>query len=358
LYDGSVCVYDRRSKNNKPIYQSFDPKIKHTDPCWQVYWQPEQPTKNTNFFSISTDGRVTNWIMNKNELVNEEVVEVKLLNKKDDHKAEDASLGGLAGASCFDFGKHDEHLFVVGTEEGAVHSYSKAYHSQHLRAYDGHHMAVYGVKWNPFHPRVFVSCSADWTCKIWEQNSSQPVMTFDLSTSVGDVAWAPYSSTAFAAVTSDGRLRLFDLSINKHEAIGETRVTGERKSKSGKARLTHLAFNPKHPIICVGDDRGDIKVFKLTSNLYRMSAPRQEDIDANEEVARLEKLLIIPDKSSELEVLAHLTGMGPIQPIKTAASQQNGLGIASKEQTEKMNEVAEKMATMNNSPEKAKAVAA
>jgi hypothetical protein len=29
----------------------------------------------------------------------------------------------------------------------------------------GHHMAVYAVKWNPFHPRLFLSCSADWTVK-------------------------------------------------------------------------------------------------------------------------------------------------------------------------------------------------
>jgi len=26
--------------------------------------------------------------------------------------------------------------------------------------YDGHHMAVYAVRWNPYHPRVFLSCSA------------------------------------------------------------------------------------------------------------------------------------------------------------------------------------------------------
>ena len=27
-------------------------------------------------------------------------------------------------------------------------------------------MAVYSVKWNPFHPRVFLSCSADWTVSL------------------------------------------------------------------------------------------------------------------------------------------------------------------------------------------------
>ena len=32
------------------------------------------------------------------------------------------------------------------------------------------------------------------------------MFTFDLNNSVGDVAWAPYASTVFAAVTADGKV--------------------------------------------------------------------------------------------------------------------------------------------------------
>jgi len=32
------------------------------------------------------------------------------------------------------------------------------------------------------------------------------MFTFDLNSAVGDVAWAPYSSTIFAAVTADGKV--------------------------------------------------------------------------------------------------------------------------------------------------------
>ena len=58
---------------------------------------------------------------------------------------------------------------------------------------------------------------------------------YDLGSQVGDVAWAPYSSTVFAAVTLDGELYMiivriiiviisgrvvvFDLSINKYSPI-------------------------------------------------------------------------------------------------------------------------------------------
>ena len=72
-------------------------------------------------------------------------------------------------------------------------------------------MSVYTVKYNPFHENYFLSASADWSVKIWDHNESKCIMTFDLNSSVGDVAWAPYSSTIFAAVTAEGKVRFVEL---------------------------------------------------------------------------------------------------------------------------------------------------
>lgn len=182
---------------------------------WQVNWQEEDLAKELNFFSISSDGRVANWILSKNELKMEPVMSLKLVSAlKND--PEEAALSGLASGCCFDFNKVSEHLFVVGTEEGKIHKCSKAYSGQYLENYEGHHMAIYSVRWNPYHPRVFISCSADWTVKIWDHALKYPIMSFDLGNAVGDVAWAPYSSTVFAAVTNDGKVHVFDLAENKH----------------------------------------------------------------------------------------------------------------------------------------------
>ena len=49
--------------------------------------------------------------------------------------------------------------------------------------------------------------------------SSDPMFTYDLNSVVGDVAWSPFASTVFAAVTADGRVHVFDLSINKYEPL-------------------------------------------------------------------------------------------------------------------------------------------
>lgn len=74
-------------------------------------------------------------------------------------------------------------------------------------------------------------------------------MTFDLNNAVGDVAWAPFSSTVFAAVTTEGKVYVFDLSVNKYEPICEQQAVK-------KAHLTRLAFNPREPLLLVGDDKG------------------------------------------------------------------------------------------------------
>jgi dynein intermediate chain 1 len=267
-YDGTVMVFDVRQKVNRAIYSSSIRTGKHTDPVWQVHWQVEDMAKELNFFSISSDGHVASWVMSKNELKMEPVMQLKLVSMARDDP-EEVNLSGLAGGCCFDFNKHSEHLFIVGTEEGKIHKCSKAYSGQYLETYQGHHMAVYSLKWNPYHPRVFISCSADWTVKIWDHNLANPVLSFDLGCAVGDVAWAPYSSTVFAAVTSDGKVHVFDLAKNKHEPLCEQKIMK-------KSKLTHVSFNQKAFIVIAGDDRGGVTSLKLSPNLRREDFPRNE----------------------------------------------------------------------------------
>jgi dynein intermediate chain 1 len=292
-YDGTVMVFDVRNKVNRPIYSSSIRTGKHTDPVWQVHWQEEDLAKELNFYSISTDGQVASWIMSKNELKMEPVMQLKLVaTARDD--PDEVNLSGLAGGCCFDFNRHNEHLFIVGTEEGKVHKCSKAYSGQYLETYQGHHMAVYALRWNPFHPRVFLSCSADWTVKIWDHNYPHPILSFDLGNAVGDVAWAPYSSTVFAAVTSDGKVHIFDLAENKHEPLCEQKVVK-------RAKLTHVGFNQHDPILIVGDDRGGVNSLKLSPNLRKTHEPRDEEGEVIEhdpvqlQVDKMEKLLLAAD---------------------------------------------------------------
>ncbi|KAJ3386462.1 cytoplasmic dynein with WD40 domain [Entophlyctis sp. JEL0112] len=263
LYDGSVLVYNMQKKINTPLFRSNLKSGKHTDPVWQVCWQKDDLDDNMNFFSVSSDGRVAQWTLLQNDLVYTEVIRLRLNESGAEGSGDDEALFSLAGGCCFDFHKSVEHLFVVGTEEGRIHKCSKTYNSQYLLSFDAHQMSVYTVRFNPFHGSVFLSASADWTVKLWDHTKSKPLVSFDLNSSVGDVAWAPYSSTVFAAVTADGKVFIFDLNENKYEAICEQQVVR-------KAKLTHCAFNPFEPILLVGDDKGTVISLKLSPNLRRV----------------------------------------------------------------------------------------
>jgi len=268
-YDGAVMVFDIRHKGNRPLYASSIKTGKHTDPVWQVQWQFEDLAKELNFYSISSDGLVANWTMSKNELKMEPVMQLKLVSTVRD-EPEETLLSGLASGCCFDFNTVSEHLFIVGTEEGKIHKCSKAYSGQYLETYIGHHIAVYAVRWNPFHARVFISCSADWTVKLWDHNLPSAFMSFDLGNAVGDVAWSTYSSTVFSAVSSDGKVHVFDLAINKHEPLCEQKIVK-------RSRNTHVMFNQHDPLIIVGDDRGGVNSLKLSPNLRLASNPVRQD---------------------------------------------------------------------------------
>eukprot|EP00899_Mesostigma_viride_P011545 jgi/Mesvir1/20391/Mv12295-RA.1 len=285
LYDGTVMVYDVRNKVNRPIFASTVKTGKHTDPVWQVVWQEDDLSKALNFFSVSSDGRVTLWIMSKSELQYQDVMELKLTSSLRELEPEDeTTLGSLAGGCSFDFNRTSDHLFIVGTEEGRIHKCSKAYNSQYLETYKGHHMSVYAVRWNCWHPRVFLSCSADWTVKLWDHNLVKPVMSFDLNNAVGDVAWYPNSSTTFAAVTNDGKVHVYDLNENKHEPMCEQKIVH-------KAKLTKIAFNPKSPIVLVGDDRGCVTSLKLSPNLRKFSMPDKTKSHQELETEKLDRIL-------------------------------------------------------------------
>merc|ERR1712118_328815 len=87
----------------------------------------------------------------------------------------------------------------------------------------------------------------------------------------GDAAWAPYASTVFAAITTDGIVHVYDMNVNRNDRICSQKVVK-------RAKLTHLAFNTRNPILNVGDDRGGVNCLKLSPNPRgKFSTPPGED---------------------------------------------------------------------------------
>ncbi|KAM6036603.1 dynein axonemal intermediate chain 1 isoform 3-T3 [Theristicus caerulescens] len=288
FYDGNVAVYNLKKATSQPSYKSSAKSGKHTEPVWQVKWQKDDMDNNLNFFSVSSDGRIVSWTLVKNELVHTDVIKLSVEGTTM-QGPQGLQLQTLGCGTSFDFHKKIDYLFLVGTEEGKIYKCSKCYSSQFLDVFEAHHMAVDSVSWNPYHLKVFISCSSDWTVKIWDHTIKTPMFIYDLNSAVGDVAWSPYSSTVFAAVTTDGKAHVFDLSINKYEALCTQLVVAKKKNK-----ITHIQFNPVYPVVIIGDERGHVTSLKLSPNLRRIPKEKKgQEVKKGPEVeiAKLDKLL-------------------------------------------------------------------
>ncbi|KAG5492986.1 hypothetical protein JKF63_01567 [Porcisia hertigi] len=272
LHDGSVCVFDMRVSaqgpggkgQGRPLYRANIRTGKHMDPVWQILWM--ESTLELSFYSISTDGRVASWMLSKKELTSRDVL--KLSTGVCTADPEQMLLNELGGMS-FDYSPiHDK--MVIGTQEGDLLLCTVNHNGQCVERYEGHSMAVYTTRWSPFHPNIFLTCSADWTVKLWMKGSPSPLVVFDLGDAVGDIAWAPYSSTVFAAVTAGGKVCVFDVAQNKTEPLCAQTVVKN-------AKLTHIAFSEADPILFVGDTRGTVLTLKLSPNLRKVSKPGKGD---------------------------------------------------------------------------------
>jgi len=280
LYDGSVVIYNMNENRETYLFRSL-PKNSHTEPVWSIKWLDNDVEDRLCFCSISPDGKVTLWTLNKNELVPSTLLELR---------ENERALSGI----CFAFHPTDSSLYLCGTEEGTLFKCSTKYVSQYLDEIKAHDGAIMSVKWNPFHPDVYATSGQDWTLKIWStKNGSAPLFNFELGASVNDLDWAPYSSTVICAVTEGDNSKAFvyDLSINKNLPLCEQSVSQKKRT-----RLTTIKINPKHKVVIVGNDRGVVSCFKLSPNLRKVPVKSKKDptplpLDPTKEFEKLKKVM-------------------------------------------------------------------
>uniref|UniRef100_A0A8C3P1P1 Dynein intermediate chain 1, axonemal n=1 Tax=Cyanoderma ruficeps TaxID=181631 RepID=A0A8C3P1P1_9PASS len=88
--------------------------------CFKVKWQKDDMDNNSNFFSISSDGRIVSWTLVKNELVHMDVIKLSA-NGTMMQGPEGLQLQTFGSGTSFDFHKKIDYLFLVGTEEGKIY---------------------------------------------------------------------------------------------------------------------------------------------------------------------------------------------------------------------------------------------
>ena len=217
LYNGNVAVFNLKSKKVGPSYISTASQGKHRDVVWQVKWVKDNLDGYLNFFSISGDGRVTNWTIVRTTLRHTDKFYLQF--RKNLRNSDNLSASLVEGPRCIAFKPDDDDLFLIGTDEGSIYLATTEYSTDFLMIYEAHKTPVNSTMWNPYYNSIFISCASEYIIHIWHKDFSNPILRFDAAAQVGGIAWAPYSSTVFAAVTQDCRVIVFDLSINKYNPV-------------------------------------------------------------------------------------------------------------------------------------------
>lgn len=313
LFNGNVAVYDLRLKTNRPILESIRMSqpvspagiTKHVGSVTAVRWLRDEVgfTDEQAFCTIGSDGKLKQWTINESgsKLRQEEVLDIRLRTEfdtfgpnvesskdidtkenlspntgtRDINLQESLDLFGLVQASCFDFHPTNELILLVGCEEGKIYKCSRSYKDKYLKVYvagraagntgdDQASFPVYAVKFNPFDPRIFLSCGGDWKVRLFDDKSSLELVSFDFGCQVYDIAFSPVSATTFFAVDHRGTVTGYDLRATKTEPICEQNIIAE-------GSLTCLCLSTHMPLIAIGDDTGQLHLFKLSPNLRKAS---------------------------------------------------------------------------------------
>jgi len=302
-YGGEVIVLDvdeflraddAASNRGRFIADEF----KHSDPVWAVRWIPSRTTSDApstradEFVTAATDGKVVLWELRDTLLHGSEVLSVRWSplgetthSTHETSRGRDDEIIGHSGVMCLDFASHGK-WYVIGTEEGKVHKCSLSYSDQYVSSYAPHIGPVYGVKVNPYSERVFATCSADWTIRVFlddaraggESDDEDDIFaSFDDSCArlqsrveiqprhvieygqqpVNALAWSPWCSTEFAAVTDAGTLEIWDLASSVVVPKCELQITDDSRPASS------VTYAHDAPVIFVGCANGTTHVLRM-----------------------------------------------------------------------------------------------
>ncbi|KPA84337.1 putative dynein intermediate chain [Leptomonas pyrrhocoris] len=188
---------------------------------------------------------------------------------------DEAVLSRQCGGMCFDVCPIDTAIYVVGTEDGSVLQCSKSQTENYDFEYESHAELVYRVRWSPYSAAYFLTCSADWTSRLYKVGTSKAQLRFNSvrQDAVQDVAWSPTNALIFATATAQGSAEVW--------TVADVMYPRDSIEFEDHRHLSAILFAEQEtPVLVVGDEEGDVTVFLLEGACYT----RQDLTDDEQEV--------------------------------------------------------------------------
>ncbi|KAL7031504.1 hypothetical protein ACKWTF_007040 [Chironomus riparius] len=293
-YSGQIVLWDNRVQKRTPIQRTPLSSTAHTHP---VYCLAMVGTQNThNLISVSSDGRLCSWSLD-------------MLSQPQDVLELQQKQTKPITVTCMSFLQDEINNFVLGSEDGYVHSASR--HGNRpgiIETYEKHLGPVTGISTHQNqvssdYSHLFLTSSIDWTIKLWSLKDTKPLYSFeDNSDYVMDVAWSPTHPSLFAAVDGSGRLDLWNL--NQDTEVPTCSVVVE-----GAPALNRVSWTPSGLHVTIGDESGKIYVYDVADSIgvpkidewQRFGATLHDiKMNTNEDFEDIDKSASIPQQPASL----------------------------------------------------------
>uniref|UniRef100_A0A8C9GLE1 Cytoplasmic dynein intermediate chain n=1 Tax=Piliocolobus tephrosceles TaxID=591936 RepID=A0A8C9GLE1_9PRIM len=258
-YTGNIVLWDIRAKQ-KPVQKTLFSGQSHKYP---VYCADVIGTQNAhNLVTLDIDGRLCNWSLNM--LTNPSyVIDLKKGNKE-------------ISCTSFSFQEGEIDTFYGGTDEGIL--FQAQIHGNKAGITHDHSIHNGPITSTHFHPLIdktadhndlILTCSVDWSCKLLSIKKPNNILyTFDsFEDYLTDVKWHPTHPGIFAASSSNGKIRLCNLSTDIDLSFFETTLINTAINK--------MAWSCDGKKLIAGDADGTLTLWHASSDVYQ---PRADDI--------------------------------------------------------------------------------
>uniref|UniRef100_A0A8D3E9F8 Dynein axonemal intermediate chain 4 n=1 Tax=Scophthalmus maximus TaxID=52904 RepID=A0A8D3E9F8_SCOMX len=268
MLNGNIAIYDVQGREqNSHVVSSSECLKKHLGPVWQLRYNQQgliavfvcrimiQMIKNKAYcYHVTIQTSCASSVTDVMKL--KRIHNTKKKARGNNTEKTGSVLTAMTPGLCFDFYPTDPSVYLVGTQEGLIHSCSSSNNQHFLDTFRKHFCAVNCVAWCPLSPDVFLSCSSDWTIQLWKLDQLNPVLGFtSIQRAVCDIKWSPKWATIFGAV-NEGQLEIWDLNSSFLDPVAVQPAAPGVTMKS-------LLFTSRADCVLVGDSDGQVTVYRL-----------------------------------------------------------------------------------------------
>lgn len=205
FYSGLILLVDiisrtlriKATNSHYPLYY----------PVWQTLWS-KQGEENPLLLSCDKYGRVfrykkTKFFLSKKIMsMGRPYGTIQGVEQSKKCYARKTLLNRHPSAEVMVAHPADPLIYLVGTAEGFVYICSINHRHEHLDVFVAHDGPIYNIQFNPFCDKIFLTCGADYSIRIWAEGIFEPLVTLESGMAAIQYAlWDPLHSTIIASIT-------------------------------------------------------------------------------------------------------------------------------------------------------------